>query len=591
MARMIQHAKKITTILLPSMSVYVAASGISLLAFLGVTLWSWNNAKDNAEKDFRTTIQSDTKSAADLLTGTITTYGEVLRGAAGLFNVDPNLDEESWRLYTQNLQLQQRYPGMQGLAYAQSVPAAELESFLSNNRKATGEPYTVTPGTPRDTYVISRYIEPHTLEQQAYIGYDFSLDKARGKAMRQARDTGAMAVTSLEAQTTNKQAGLAIYIPVYKKDLPVSTITERQAAIQGYVSAEVLINDLVNGMFAENLNDNAAIQLYAGKSADPDQLSYTSSSYDKLIKRPGVIATQELISVSGNDWLLIGYADPGFGSQAQRNLPRTILLGGIALSFAASALLFTVMVTRARSITNEKEKEVQEVKDNLIALASHQLRTPATGVKQFIGMVLEGYAGKVSSDQRAMLERAYDSNERQLQIINQILHVSRADSGRLVLNMRRMNLTKLIQTVAGEQAQVIKDRRQRLILKLPKKDVFLEADEQYMAMAIDNLLSNASKYSHPRTTITIKVTPARGLINITVTDHGVGIAEEDMHLLFQKFSRIHNELSIAAGGNGIGLYLCREIVQLHGGTIEVVSTPDRGSEFAVTLPRKQPKES
>ncbi len=582
--------KRLSTILLPSMRVYVLASLVSLVAFLGITVWSWNNANNNVEKDFQITIQSGTKSAADVLSSTITTYGEVLRGAAGLFNVDPNLSEESWKLYAQNLQLQQRYPGMQGLAYAQHVPAWELDDFLQNNRKANGDPYVIVPDTPRDTYIISRYIEPHTPEQQAYIGHDLSLEPVRGKAIAQARDSGVLAVTGRVTRPTDNQPGLVIYVPVYKKGMPTGTVAERRAAIQGYVSAGVRISDLINGIFAASLSDDAAIQLYGGKRAIAENLAYSSPGYDKLIHQPSVATAQQVITVSGNDWLLIGYASRDFGNQSQRNLPQTILWGGVMLSFVASALLFTVMVTRARSITSEKNREVQEVKDNLIALASHQLRTPATGVKQFIGMVLEGYAGKITADQRSMLDRAYASNERQLKIINQILHVSRADSGRLVLNMQRLNLTKLIKTVKGEQAQVLRDRKQRLILKLPKKDVFLEADEQYMAMAIDNLLSNASKYSHPRTTITICVTAARGEVTITVDDHGVGIANEDLHLLFQKFSRIHNELSIAAGGNGIGLYLCREIVELHGGSIEVDSIPDKGSLFTITLPRKQPVE-
>lgn len=579
--------KRLSTILLPSMRVYITASLVSLLAFLGVTFWSWNNAKNNTQKDFSTMIQTGTKSAADILTSTVTTYGEVLRGAAGLFNVDPNLSEESWRLYTQNLHFQQRYPGMQGMAYAQNVPADELDSFLQNYRQEDGQPYTLVPNSPRDNYVISRYIEPHTVEQQAYIGHDFSTEPARQKAMHQARDSGTMAVSGRVTRPTDKQPGFVIYVPVYKKGLPVTTVAERRAALQGYVSAGVRISDLVNGIFAKSLNNNAAIQLYSGRTATAANLSYSSDSYKNLIKQANVISAQQVITVSGNDWLLIGYANQNFSSQIQRNIPRTILLGGIALSIVASALLFTVMVTRARTITSEKNREVQEAKDSLIALASHQLRTPATGVKQFVGMVLEGYAGKITRDQRLMLERAYASNERQLKIINQILHVSRADSGRLVLNMQRINLSKLITSVKGEQAQVLRDRKQRVVLKLPKKDVYLQADEQYMAMAIDNLLSNASKYSHPHTTITITVTTNRSDVCITVSDRGVGIADEDMHLLFQKFSRIHNELSIAAGGNGIGLYLCREIILLHNGTIEVTSEPDKGSTFTIVVPRKQ----
>jgi signal transduction histidine kinase len=476
---------------------------------------------------------------------------------------------------------------MQGISYVQTVPAEQLGDFLATNLRSDGQPYVIQPDNPRNIYNITRFIEPNTPQQQPLLGYDPSTEPIRATAMNLARDSGALAVSGRVTRLTDQQPGFVLYVPVYRQGAQLATIGQRRAALQGYITAGVRIQNLIEGLFGKLLGKNAAIQLYAGKSAEAGKLVYQSKTYPELNQRNDVTRSSHTISISGNDWLLTAVATPSLTNTSQRELPRTILLGGIILSLVASALIFTIMFTRARSITSEKNREVQEVKDNLIALASHQLRTPATGVKQFLGMVLEGYAGNITAGQREMLDKAYSSNERQLKIINQILHVSRADSGRLVLNYQRINLTKLIKDVKQEQAQVLKDRKQRLIMKLPKTDVFIEGDEQYIAMAIDNLLSNASKYSHPHTTITLTVQRTRSEVLIMVEDHGVGIEEKDLHLLFQKFSRIHNELSIAAGGNGIGLYLCQEIVELHGGTIEANSEPGVGSTFIITLPRKQ----
>lgn len=105
-------------------------------------------------------------------------------------------------------------------------------------------------------------------------------------------------------------------------------------------------------------------------------------------------------------------------------------------------------------------------------------------------------------------------------------------------------------------------------------------------MVLDNLLSNASKYSHPRTTIRITTKQSGDTITIAVSDAGVGISDEDMPRLFQKFSRIDNELSIEAGGTGIGLYLCEQVMTLHDGSITVKSTEGEGSTFTVSLPSK-----
>lgn len=585
---MFRKARKLGTILLPSARVYMLASWVVLLTFLSATLWTWKNAVDNVQSDFQTTLDNGIRSAGDLVQSSVVTYGEVLRASSGLFSINSNLGAEAWHQYITNLRFQERYPGMQGISYIQTVPAEDLGDFLAQNRNPDGLPYTISPDTPRNTYNITKYIEPNNDKQKSLFGYDPGTEPTRAKAMELARDSGGLAVSGRVTRLTDKQPGFVLYIPIYRSGGPLQTVDQRRSAHQGYVSAGVRIADLIEGLFAKQLKDNAALQLYAGKTARQDQLVYQSDAYTRLSQRSDVTRASYVLSISGNDWLLTAIASQSINTNtSQKDLPRTILIGGIVLSLVASALIFTIMLTRARSITSEKNREVQEVKDNLIALASHQLRTPATGVKQFVGMVLEGYAGSLKANQRDMLQKAYASNERQLKIINQILHVSRADSGRLVLNIQRINLTKLIKDVKQEQAQVIKDRQQRLIIKLPKTAVYMYGDEQYIAMAVDNLLSNASKYSHPRTTITLSLRRTRSGIVIQVEDRGVGIEEKDLHLLFQKFSRIHNELSIAAGGNGIGLYLCQEIVELHGGTIEVTSVAGKGSCFTITLPRKQ----
>ena len=182
--------------------------------------------------------------------------------------------------------------------------------------------------------------------------------------------------------------------------------------------------------------------------------------------------------------------------------------------------------------------------------------------------------------------RAYQSNERQLEIINQILHVTRADSGRLVLHKEKLDLNEIIKTVISEHSQPVKARDQKVMFKKGSPKMIISADRQYLTMAMDNLLSNASKYSHTKTTIRITTEQVGREVVIKVTDKGVGIHADDMHRLFQKFSRIDNELSVEAGGNGIGLYLCREVIALHGGDIAVESEPGKGSVFVVTLPKR-----
>lgn len=571
-----------------SMRTYIVAAALVLLSALGVTYWTWNNAKRNLQEDVQSSLDSGLTSAQGLITNTVGNYSAVLNGGVGLLKASSNVDRQAWAQYVANLNFNS-YPGLSVMSYSDYVPASEIAAYTASRQADISPVYAIVPDGSRDIYVPARFIEPATSQTQELVGFDSFSEPNRRKAMEQARDTGMPSITKrlvLISDKRNKRdiPGFIIYLPVYATNAPVATVGERQAAITGFVSTGVRSNELIEGLFGKTLTKDSALQVYDGNKLTPENLIYQSSTFDGIKDQDGLTVRTLSFNLGNNTWTMKAFVNSNIASEAQRNQPNLILASGIALSFLVSGILLIIMVTRARAISQEKNQEVQEAKDSLISLASHQLRTPATGVKQFIGMVLEGYAGEITKEQRTMLKKAYQSNERQLEIINQILHVTRADSGRLVIHKVKTDMGKLINTVIDEHAQSLKLRGQKIIFK-PAKPVFLKADRQYMSMAIDNLLSNASKYSHANTTIRLTIRDVKDSVVLTVSDKGVGIAEDDLHRLFQKFSRIDNELSVEAGGNGIGLYLCQEIVRMHNGTIEVHSTAGRGTTFTITLPK------
>lgn len=238
---------------------------------------------------------------------------------------------------------------------------------------------------------------------------------------------------------------------------------------------------------------------------------------------------------------------------------------------------------------NEELETISRTKDEFVALASHQLRTPATAVKQYLGMVLQGYAGTISELQTEMLEKAFESNERQIQIINQILNAARVDTGRLALTTMPIDLTELVRGITDDMRGSIAQRKHTLTVRLPRNPAYVLADAGYLRMAIENLLHNASVYTPDGGKIGCHVQRQGNEIRIDISDTGVGIKKADFSKLFTKFSRIHNPLSVQAGGSGIGLYLTAEIVRLHGGTVTVTSQVGRGTTFAILLPLEHNK--
>jgi osomolarity two-component system sensor histidine kinase TcsA len=235
---------------------------------------------------------------------------------------------------------------------------------------------------------------------------------------------------------------------------------------------------------------------------------------------------------------------------------------------------------------SEQLEALNTSKDEFISLASHQLRTPATGVKQFLGLLIEGYAGELSEQQFDFLQRAYESNDRQIELVNDLLKVARIDAGKVVLQKSRTDIHALIKDIVNEQVDSFKSRRQTVSIKLTDDPLDVDIDKMRFRMVLENIVDNASKYTPEHGTIEISATFKDQILSIAIKDSGVGIDEASIALLFSKFSRIHNELSDTVGGSGLGLYWANKVVRLHDGKICVESEPGVGTTFYVQIPQE-----
>lgn len=241
-------------------------------------------------------------------------------------------------------------------------------------------------------------------------------------------------------------------------------------------------------------------------------------------------------------------------------------------------------LTTNLTLQRDRLKGLGVAKDEFISLASHQLRTPATAVKQYVGMLTDGYAGTLTKGQLNMLDVVRESNERQLEIIEDLLRVARVDDGKVYLEKSSCDIVRLVESVIGTQTVLFKSQEQNIALNKPKERVIVLVDQKLMQMAISNLLDNAGKYSGPGTQVTVDIKQSDGFTYVAVKDNGVGIKKSDQQKLFKKFSRIDNPYSESVKGTGLGLYWAQKIVGLHGGKIEVTSVLDKGSTFTIKLP-------
>jgi two-component system CheB/CheR fusion protein len=277
--------------------------------------------------------------------------------------------------------------------------------------------------------------------------------------------------------------------------------------------------------------------------------------------------------------------------------PRTILLNARQVDSKQLILLAMEDVTDqwklkldseeiTRSLISQRDKlqGLNDAKDEFISLASHQLRTPATAVKQYIGMLQMGYAGQLTNGQLEMLGVAYKNNERQLEIIEDLLRVAKVDAGSVYLDKAFCDVTIQIEKSIEGQVVLFNSRGQTIIFHKPKATMMALIDPKLFLMVIDNVLDNAGKYSQAGKSVTIEIHQDATHTIITIKDGGVGIRQADLQKLFKKFSRIDSSFSTSVKGTGLGLYWAKKVLDLHNGTITAVSKINEGSTFAISVP-------
>ena len=231
---------------------------------------------------------------------------------------------------------------------------------------------------------------------------------------------------------------------------------------------------------------------------------------------------------------------------------------------------------------NEKLQELDKLKDEFVTLASHELRTPMAAIRGSLSTILEGYAGEIPQESREFLTAAYNENDRLIRLVNNLLNISRIEAGRLTLKLTQVNLDLLITEVVSNMQMATKEKYLTLVYQTSGIPTVL-ADADKVREVLVNIIGNAVKYTH-KGGVTV-VTERKGDSVVTsVTDTGSGIAKEDQDLLFKKFSQVRGSYAKPTGGTGLGLYICKQIVEGLQGSIWLESTLGTGSTFYFSLP-------
>ncbi len=231
-----------------------------------------------------------------------------------------------------------------------------------------------------------------------------------------------------------------------------------------------------------------------------------------------------------------------------------------------------------------REKFIEKIKYEFINIVTHQLRTPLSGIKGGLSMLLENDFGKLKKEQKMIIEKCYHSNEQIISMINDLFDVYTAEEGKFDYKFSKIDLNNLIKKIIKKTTLSKTYADKKITLKLSENLPKIFADPQKITLALTSLIDNSIKYTLKKGIIEIKTQKKKKKILISIKDNGIGISKEDKKKIFTKFFRTSEAKKIDPEGNGLNLYVTKNIIEKHNGKICLKSIKGRGTTFFIELP-------
>lgn len=585
-------------------------------ALLGIalSLGLWWNAEREEYRAANEYFQFEQREVQIAVQQRLLAYEQVLRGAVGLFAASQSVERGEWRDYVRNLHIDQHYPGIQGIGFSQWLSAAERAPLVQRLRAEGLSTFDLWPAGERDVYTTIIYLEPFDWRNRRALGYDMFSEPVRREAMIRARDLGQPAVSGrvrlVQETSEGVQQGFLMYLPVYPQGHVPDSLEQRRQLLLGFVYSPFRMNDLMQGTLATRALPNIRLQVFDGDTAAAAQLLYDSEQQrGSTLSATPRYTGQSPIKVNGRPWTLRFSSLPAFESGMNTQKPELILFVGLLVSLLFAGLLWSQGENRihARQLARANQGLQAEIaercklesaltqardhaetanraKSDFLANVSHELRTPLTLIlaplEQLFACTPPNSAGHPA------LERVRRNALLLLNRVNDILDFAKAEAGKFELREELVDLRELLPPLAEDTAQLAEQKGCSLVWRIADGLDQVCLDRGHLEKVLLNLLSNALKFTPTGGSIRLSASPlADDSFQIEVSDTGVGIAAEQLPLLFQRFQQLDNSATRRHGGTGLGLALAKELVELMGGRIAVDSTPGRGSIFRVELPR------
>ncbi|AFL75853.1 CHASE domain-containing hybrid sensor histidine kinase/response regulator [Thiocystis violascens] len=354
-----------------------------LVAGLVVAYASWSNARQDALEHLASEFEFRANETLGAIQDRLHRQEEILLGAVGVFNASDTVSREEFRDYVDTLNLQRRYPGIQGVGFARWIPAHEKAAHLDRIRREGFPNYRIWPEDDRETWTSIIYLEPFTDRNLRAFGYDMYSEPVRRVAMERARDRGELAISGKVAlvQETEQdvRAGFLMYMPLYVKHAAHATPDERRRNLLGWIYASFRMDDLMLGILKNHYEDmgrSLRLEIHDGDSPAPSAPLFDSNPATPLgvgasdplganVEMPGVETAfrfERDIEIAGHRWSVVIRSLPGFEARQTNERAKYLAILGGAGTLALTLVAWLLVHGRARAlrIATELTHELSE---------------------------------------------------------------------------------------------------------------------------------------------------------------------------------------------------------------------------------------
>jgi len=575
--------------------------GLLVLA-IAVTFITLNNVKKENEYDWTQQFEQEGIKNTRILEEQLESINRELMGVTSLFKMTKSVTRSGFKTYTSSLLEKNNFiksfqwvPRVKQEQRSSLESMAQDEGFIDFKFTTLNKNLNIIPAPSKSEYFPIYYMEPIT-GNELYLGFDISTQPTLSSLMNQARDTGkTVAITTTNLIHKDTKTMTMIFIcPFYEGENIPQNIEGRKRLFLGSAIGTYKIKDLINetidpyiapGMFLTVLDYDKKNKLYGNLKAD------------SLIKKEIELKFLQI------HWILVWQGNLAF--QQGPNRLHNWLSAAVLILIVCIAIIFQILSSRTRRIENEvrlrtnelkklknqlEEKnlalnELIKLKNELLGMASHDLRNPITSIQGYSGFLLKKGSTLNDDTRNDFLNIINSASDNILELLNDLLSFSAIESGQLILNLQQGNLRALIEERIRLYTHLTLEKKIQLKIKCHGNRI-LSFDTPRIGQVLDNLLTNAIKFSPVGGIIEIIMESGNSHMKVTISDEGPGIKSEDLDDLFKPFKKFNTNPTQNEKGTGLGLAIAKKMIELHNGSLTFNPSKNQGASFTFELPIK-----